>query len=219
MAEASAWLARLQSAEVTEADGLEFDAWLAAAPANGAAYRAALTVWHQIESSADDILAELAAGERRQALKRGPSRRWVVGAGGFAIAAGLAVLAIPALGTAYLADARLLQAYELDLAGNRLAASVSAAEARQLAPQESVYAVEVGNIAFERQDWAAARDAYSAAARLGTFNPEMYRNLAVADRQLGYINEARDAARAAVYLDRFDPANQALLAQMELLRP
>jgi transmembrane sensor len=97
MAEASAWLARLQGAEVTEADGLEFDGWLAAAPANGAAYRAALSLWHQIEACSDDILAELAAGERRQVLKRGPTRRWLVGAGGFAIAAGLAVTVLPVM--------------------------------------------------------------------------------------------------------------------------
>ncbi|MFI5283084.1 MAG: O-antigen ligase family protein [Candidatus Dormibacterales bacterium] len=136
-----------------------------------------------------------------------------------AVIAGLAALAVPALGSAYLADAGLLQAYHEDVAGHRAAASVLAAAARRLAPQESVYAVEVGNLAFEAQDWARARDAYSSAAKLGTFNPEMYRNLAVADSRLGYVTDARDAARAAVYLDRFDPANQALLAQMELLKP
>jgi transmembrane sensor len=97
MAEASAWLARLQRAEVTEADGLEFDAWLAAAPANPAAYRAALTLWHQVEACSDDILVQLAADERRQSLKRGPTRRWMVGAGGFAIAAGLAVTVLPVM--------------------------------------------------------------------------------------------------------------------------
>lgn len=96
MAEASAWLARLQRDEVTEADGLEFDAWLAAAPANAAAYRAALTVWLQAGAASEEILAELAAGERREALRRAPTRRaWMVGAGGFAVAAGLAVTVLP----------------------------------------------------------------------------------------------------------------------------
>jgi len=39
MAEASAWLARLQRDEVSEADSLEFDAWLGESPRNAAAYR------------------------------------------------------------------------------------------------------------------------------------------------------------------------------------
>ena len=38
LAEASAWLVRLQRDEVSEADGLEFEAWLDAAPGNRAAY-------------------------------------------------------------------------------------------------------------------------------------------------------------------------------------
>ena len=97
MAEASAWLARLQRAEVTEADGLEFDAWLASEPANGAAYREAMALWHQFEACPDEILAQLATDARHQNLKRGPSRRWMVGAGGFAIAAGLALTVLPTM--------------------------------------------------------------------------------------------------------------------------
>jgi tetratricopeptide (TPR) repeat protein len=78
---------------------------------------------------------------------------------------------------------------------------------------ESVYATEVGNIAFERGDWTTAREAYGVAASLGTYNPAVYRNLALADRNLGLTDEARAAARRAVELDRFDPANRALLAE------
>ena len=76
-----------------------------------------------------------------------------------------------------------------------------------------VYAVEVGNTAFELGQWAAARAAYRDAAALGTFNPLVYRNLALADRNLGLLAEGKVAARKAVELDRFDPANQAVLAQ------
>jgi tetratricopeptide (TPR) repeat protein len=76
-----------------------------------------------------------------------------------------------------------------------------------------VYAVEVGNTAFERGDWASARIAYGDAARLGTYNPLVYRNLALADRNLGLLSEGMAAARKAVELNRFDPANRALLAE------
>jgi Flp pilus assembly protein TadD len=98
-------------------------------------------------------------------------------------------------------------------------ASSSAAMARTLAPFESVYAVEVGNIAFERGDWAPARSAYRSAADLGTYNPRVFRNLALADRNLGLTDEALTAAQQAVVLDRFDPANQALVDQLVAKKP
>lgn len=95
MADASAWLARLQRDEVSEADGLEFDAWLAAAPANAAAYRSALAAWQAFDAGADDILSELAAQERRARLRSVSTRRWMVGAGGLALAASLALAVLP----------------------------------------------------------------------------------------------------------------------------
>lgn len=102
MAEASAWLARLQRDELSEADGLEFDAWLDAAPENRAAYRQTLALWHDLEAGAADVLAELAGPTvRRQIVRtqagRPPTRRWLVGGGGFAIAAGLAVAVLPSM--------------------------------------------------------------------------------------------------------------------------
>jgi len=42
-------------------------------------------------------------------------------------------------------------------------------------------------------------------------------NLALADRNLGRISEARAAARKALELDRYDPANRALVAQLQAL--
>ena len=75
------------------------------------------------------------------------------------------------------------------------------------------------SLAFERGDWAGARIAYGDAARLGTYNPVVYRNLALADRDLGLRSEGMAAARKAVELDRFDPVNQALLAQFEVGAP
>jgi len=97
MADASAWLARLQRDDVTERDGLEFEAWLAATPANRSAYRRALAIWHEFETCADEVLAELAVHARRPPVRRAPTRRWLMVGGGSAIAAGLAVAVLPSL--------------------------------------------------------------------------------------------------------------------------
>jgi O-antigen ligase len=128
-----------------------------------------------------------------------------------------AAAAVSVWGTAipYLADTRLRDAVTADYTGRPHEAQPLAAQAQQLGPRESVYAVEVGNIAFEQGQWGAARAAYRDAASLGTFNALVYRNLALADRNLGLLAEAHEAARKAVELDRFDPANQALLAEFE----
>jgi putative inorganic carbon (HCO3(-)) transporter len=114
----------------------------------------------------------------------------------------------------YLADASLLMAVNADYSGRNRDALAPAQQARMRGPRESVYAVEVGNVMFERSDWAGAREAYGEAAALGTYNRLVYRNLALADRNLGRLAEARVAAGQAVALDRFDAANQALLAQL-----
>jgi O-antigen ligase len=143
-------------------------------------------------------------------------RRRVALGGAIAIAAMFAV-AVVGVVRPYLADSRLLAAVQADVEGRPAAAQAPAKQARELAPQESVYAVEVANLAFERGDWVRAVAAYLDAAALGTYNPLVYRNLALADRNLGRINEARAAARKAFELDRYDPANRALLAQLQAL--
>ena len=132
-------------------------------------------------------------------------------AGGIAaIAAAVAGVLLPVV-----ADINLLDAVDADASGSGGAARAAAARAHALAPEESVYAVELGNIAFERSRWKEARDMYTLASRLGTYNPLVYRNLAISDRELGLLSEGRAAARAAYELNRFDPVNQALLAQFE----
>jgi O-antigen ligase len=140
--------------------------------------------------------------------------QWIAAAGAVGIA-GLVVVGALVAALPYLADASLLKAVNADFSGRNNDAQAPAKLARKLWPRESVYAVEVANIAFERGEWSAAREAYSDAAGLGTYNTLVYRNLALADRNLGLIDEARAAARKAVELDRFDPANRALLAQFD----
>lgn len=94
MADASAWLARLQRDDIAERDGLEFEAWLAAAPENRTAYRRTLDLWHEFEDRAEDVLADLARPAPR---RRAPTRRWLVAGGASALAAGLAVAVLPSL--------------------------------------------------------------------------------------------------------------------------
>lgn len=100
LAEASAWLVRLQREEVSEADGLEFEAWLDAAPGNRAAYEHVVSLWHEFESAAPQVQDELIALDRRETrriVRGGGTRRWWLGAGGMAIAAGLAVAVLPGI--------------------------------------------------------------------------------------------------------------------------
>ena len=96
MADANAWLVRLQRDDVSGDDALDFEIWLAADAGNAVAYRRALALWHEFEASADAVLATLADDGRklRAEVRRGPTRRWLAGAGGFAIAAGLAVAVV-----------------------------------------------------------------------------------------------------------------------------
>lgn len=99
LAEASAWLARLQRDDVSEQDGLDFEAWLEASPGHRVAYKQALAVWHEFELAAPQVQDALAAAQEREArrLRIGGTRRWWMGAGGAAIAAGLAVAVLPGI--------------------------------------------------------------------------------------------------------------------------
>ena len=97
MDEAAGWLARLQRADLTESDGLAFEAWLAESPENAPAYRMTVSVWHEFEAGADRVLDDLTMRARRAATPRTATRRWLVGAGGVGIAAGLALTVLPNL--------------------------------------------------------------------------------------------------------------------------
>jgi putative inorganic carbon (HCO3(-)) transporter len=132
----------------------------------------------------------------------------------------LAALAIPAVVLPYLAD--------VDYHSSRIQpidkARATIAHARSFAPYEAAYATEAGNDALNQDangnpapdaDWAGAREAYETAARLGSYSPEMFRNLAVVDEHLGDHAAALAAARQALSLDRYDKDSQALLARLE----
>jgi transmembrane sensor len=97
MDEAAAWVSRLQRDDLGEGDGLEFEAWLTSSAENRPAYRKALAIWHEFDAGAEDVLADLATASRRAGAPRGSTRRWLVGAGGFGIAAGLALVVLPTL--------------------------------------------------------------------------------------------------------------------------
>jgi putative inorganic carbon (HCO3(-)) transporter len=140
-------------------------------------------------------------------------------AGSSLVVALLVVLAVPLVIYPYVADAQLRQAIDLASRGRPGEAQAAAELAASFAPQESVYSVELANLAVERHDLIAARAAYLEAARLGTYNAFVYMNLALVDLQLGRREEALSAARKAVELNRFDPATQALVSQIEATSP
>jgi tetratricopeptide (TPR) repeat protein len=131
--------------------------------------------------------------------------------------AALLALLVPAVVLPYLADARY---YATPAASDLQHAQSTIAQARQLAPYEASYAIVAGNYALNldqngiparNADWLAARDDYEAAARLGSFSPEMFKRLAVVDQHLGDHPAAVAAARRALELDRFDPTSGKLL--------
>ncbi|HYT11140.1 MAG TPA: O-antigen ligase family protein [Candidatus Nitrosopolaris sp.] len=140
----------------------------------------------------------------------------VLAAGSIALLA----LLIPGVLLPYLADADY---YASQAAPDLRQARDTIGQARQFAPYEAVYAIVAGNYALNLDqndnpaadaDWAAAREAYDAAARLGSFSPEMFRHLAIVDEHLGDHAGAVAAARRAVELDRYDPESLALLQKL-----
>ena len=176
---------------------------------NFTALAAAFPFW--ILAAAAMVLFEAAPPWRTFAIPRRGLRLGISSV----MVASLVALSIPLVVFPLVADTQLRLALDALSRGDRDAGWELAARAASLAPQESVYRVEVANVAIDRHDLPAARLAYLEAVRLGTYNPFVYRNLALVDVQLGRRAEALSAARMAVELNRFDPANQALVAQLE----
>jgi putative inorganic carbon (HCO3(-)) transporter len=132
----------------------------------------------------------------------------------------LLLLMIPAVVMPYVADADY---YGTQAAADLGQARATIAQARSLAPYEATYAIEAGNYALNldqngnpasNADWTAAQEAYLTAARLGSFSPEMFRELAIVDEHLGDHAGALAAARRALELDRYDPDSKSLLARL-----
>ena len=123
----------------------------------------------------------------------------------------------------YQADSAYSAALSAAARGQRQEARALVDRARTLAPWQSTYAVAAGSLALDLgpdgrpapdAEWGPARAAFLTATRLGSFNAAAYRYLAIADVALGRHQEAIAAARIAVQLNRFDPANQAELASL-----
>jgi O-antigen ligase len=121
------------------------------------------------------------------------------------------LLSVVAIGLPAMAEAKLHDALIASAGGDRGRAASLAADARGLQPQEQLYAATAGNLAVTAADWTAARDAYMTAAKLGSFDPSMFRQLAIADDHLGLHGEAIAAAERSVELNRFDPRSLAVL--------
>jgi hypothetical protein len=141
-----------------------------------------------------------------------------------AVACALGVLAVYS-GTVrpMQADIAYADALRADAAHDVTAARDAIALARALAPWESRYAAAAGDIALGMHgddavspdaDWAGARAAYADAGRLGTSDADDWRHLAMAAAHLGDLRAAREAARTARDLDRWDIRNARLLARL-----
>jgi transmembrane sensor len=91
LASAADWLVRLQSDDLTEGEGVEFDAWLDAHPANAAAYDRTLGVALELQAIAQGLAA---APPRRSLARRRAAQGWLI-VGGLAAAATLAMAITP----------------------------------------------------------------------------------------------------------------------------
>jgi O-antigen ligase/polysaccharide polymerase Wzy-like membrane protein len=131
-------------------------------------------------------------------------------------------LILPAVIFPYLADVKYRDALADVARADQMGARVDLDQARRLSPNESAYAAEAGDLALgahgdlfgPNPDWSTARLEFDDAVRLGTFLPSIYRHLAMVDEHLGLYDEAIAAARRAVTLNRYDPANQQLLDRL-----
>jgi putative inorganic carbon (HCO3(-)) transporter len=148
----------------------------------------------------------------------------VAGMAGLAVAIVFGiVLFIPLISRPFLADAAYYRALAAEGSGDNATAKTEIANARQLSPESAEYAASAGDLALDLDvndkpgpdaDWAAAREAYSDAARLGSYLPDTFRHLAIVDEHLGDHDAALAAARRAVALDRFSAQNRQLLSQL-----
>ncbi|MFI4965450.1 MAG: FecR family protein [Caulobacterales bacterium] len=149
---AADWVARLQAPGLDLAQALEFDAWLAAHPANPPAYDVALAVMLELQAAAPDVVRALSASPPRRPARN--PRGWLI-AGGLAAAATIALAVMPFGAPAPAAvqtfatakgehrTVRLADGSTIDLnGGSRLSVTLGAHERRVVLPQgEAVFDV------------------------------------------------------------------------------
>ena len=126
----------------------------------------------------------------------------------------LAAVSVATIALPFVGDTRLHDGLNAFATGDSGRASRLVSDAGVLQPHQALYAAVAGNLAMADGDWAAARDAYMRAARLGSFDPSVFRQLAVADEHLGLHAEAVAAARRSVELGGFDSRNRVVLAEV-----
>lgn len=138
-----------------------------------------------------------------------------------AVIVGLALLGLAATNTAseWSADAHYAAALAAEARGDLSGARTNLAQARVLAPEQAWYATEAGRLALTSKEpgqarWVAAEEAYSDAARLGTYYSAVYYNLALSELHLNRRAEAIAALHRALDLSPGDPATLALLRQV-----
>jgi tetratricopeptide (TPR) repeat protein len=160
------------------------------------------------------------AGRERSVTLKQPALRIAGGAAAVLVATVIAVLAVA---HPLVADSQYLVASQAWDNGDTTRARQAVADARTLAPDESAYAILAGDLALDLDNngvpaadanWQAARQQYEDALRLGTFSPEPFRELARTYRALGLRGQAIATAKRAVLLNRFDPANEAVLVEV-----
>jgi len=174
---AVAFLAALVAYEVTLQTGFS---WLPASAPASLLMATAIVAWRPDPAPAPAP----APGVRRAGVIAG------LGAAAALLAAGLALATLPVA-----ADTRFRSALAAQARDQHAVALRDLAAARRLAPEESVYAAETGDVLLDvdrtgapgrAADPVAARAAYEDAVRLGDVRPEVRERLAVADRMAGH---------------------------------
>ncbi|MFZ5720346.1 MAG: FecR family protein [Pseudomonadota bacterium] len=94
--DAAAWVVRLEAGDLTEAESVEFDTWLSAAPENARAFDDAHAVSMAYAAAAEPVRLELG---RRRAPRPAFGRRAFLGAGAAAAAAVMAAVVVPEFAT------------------------------------------------------------------------------------------------------------------------
>lgn len=96
LGEARDWVVRLSSGKVTVEDAASFRRWHAASPANARAFAEAKQHWRLMGEATQNLVPDRPlVGRQREGSRRHVNRRWLLGAGVGAAAAGIALAVRP----------------------------------------------------------------------------------------------------------------------------